>query len=429
MKNNFNNEIIVPIDKAISMLNNLIKIPSIKGKKNDTIIDFLQRELEELNCNPEVFIADSEKYINHPEYNPLPEGVEKKQKYITGIIKGSGGGKSILIFSHLDTEDVGDRDSWNTDPFKLGKKGDRLYGLGSADAKSGVAACLIALRVIKEMELKLKGDVKFIAENEKDMGATGPLAVFTKDWGVDATLYAHASETGNGLGEVKTATDGVLTLGITVFGEKPPLREKGNPQNYLSIKNGVNAIDKAVKIIDILNEYIKKRDLKFNKEMEKTTFNIGFIKGGEVPGVVADKCVIEGNIIFSTKETVHSIFEEIENVLQKIIEEDKSLKKYPPKLEMIGLRANPASIASLSTGEDIVQIFKESVEAEGGCNFQIYSHHQASVIRFPIIYSQLPAIAFGPKGDNFYKPNEWVSQEEYIKTIRILVNAVIKWCG
>ena len=31
---------------------------------------------------------------------------------------------------------------------------------------------------------------------------------------------------------------------------------------------------------------------------------------------------------------------------------------------MIGLRANPASIASLSTEEDIVQTFKESVKAE-----------------------------------------------------------------
>jgi len=78
MGNNFNKEIKIPVDKAISLLNNLIEIPNIKGKKNDTIIDFLKRELKELNCHPEVFIADSEKYINHPEYNPLPEEYEMK---------------------------------------------------------------------------------------------------------------------------------------------------------------------------------------------------------------------------------------------------------------------------------------------------------------------------------------------------------------
>ena len=53
---------------------------------------------------------------------------------------------------------------------------------------------------------------------------------------------------------------------------------------------------------------------------------------------------------------------------------------------------------------------------------------EASAIRFPMIYDQLPTVAFGPLCDNFYKPNEWVSQEKYIKTIRILVYSIIKWC-
>jgi len=427
MTNNFNNEIKVPVDKALNLLNDLIAIPSIKGKKNDDLVDFLQGELEELDCHPEIFTADSDIFLDYPEYCPFSEGTEKKQKYITGVLKGSGGGKSILLYTHLDTEDIVDRD-WDTNPFELVKKGDKLYGLGSADAKSGIAACLLALKIIKEMWIELKGDVKFVGENEKDMGATGPLAVFTKGCNVDGALYIHASETGNGVGEVKTATDGVLTLRITVFGEKPSLREEGNPQNYVCIKDGINAIDKANKIIWALNEYARKRDQKFNKERENTTFNLGVIKGGEAPGVVADNCVIEGNIIFSTKETVDSIYKEIESVLQKVTTEDNQLKKCPPKLEKIALRGNTASLTSFSKGEEILQVVKEAVEAEECCKFSTYVHHQCSAIRFPMIYDQLPTIAFGPKCDNFYKPNEWVSQEEYIKTIRILVNAIIKWC-
>jgi len=331
------------------------------------------------------------------------------------MLKGSGGGKSILIYTHLDTEGLENRELWDTDPLKLVKKGDRLYGLGSADAKSGVAACLMALRVIKEMGIELKGDVKFVGENEKDMGATGPLAVFTKGCNVDGALYIHASETGKGVGEVKTATDGLLIFRVTVFGKNPPLRERGNPQNYVNIKDGVNAIDKAIKIMGALNDYAKKRDKEFNtKNTERTTFNIGAIKAGEAPGVVADKCVFEGNIIFSTKDTIQSIFEEMKNVIQKITK--------------IALRGNPASLASLGKGEDILQVVKEVVEVEEGCKFSTYVHHQCSAIRFPMIYDQLPTVAFGPKCDNFYEPNEWVSLEEYIKTIRILVNSIINWC-
>ena len=429
MKNNFNNGTKVPVNKAESLLSDLVKISSIKGKKNGDLIDFLQGELEELDCHPEIFTADSDNFLDYPEYCPFSEGTERKQKYISGVLKGSGGGKSILIYTHLDTEGLENIKLWDTNPLKLVKKGDRLYGLGSADAKSGVAACLMALRVIKAMGVKLRGDVKYIGEYEKDMGATGPLEVFTKGCNVDGALYIHASETGKGVGEVKTATDGLLTFRVTVFGEKPPLRERGNPQNYVNIKDGVSAIDKSIKIIEALKKYANKRDQEFNTEnTERTTFNIGVIKGGEAPGVVADNCVIEGNIIFSTKETVDSIYKEIENTLQKVTAEDNQLKKYRPRLEKIAFRANPASIYSFDKGGDILQIVKEAVVEEKGCKFSTYVHHQCSSIRFPMIYDQLPTVAFGPKCDNFYEPNEWVSLEEYIKTIRILVNSIINWC-
>lgn len=68
MRNYFNNEVKVPIDKAISLLGDLLKIPSAKGKKHDAIVNFLERELEELNCHPEIFISDSDKFLDYPEF-------------------------------------------------------------------------------------------------------------------------------------------------------------------------------------------------------------------------------------------------------------------------------------------------------------------------------------------------------------------------
>ncbi len=118
MKNNFNDGTKVPVNKAKSLLSDLVKISSIKGKKNGDLIDFLQGELEALNCHPEIFTADADKFLDYPEYCPFSEGTERKQKYISGVLKGSGGGKSILIYTHLDTEDIVDRD-WHTDPFEL----------------------------------------------------------------------------------------------------------------------------------------------------------------------------------------------------------------------------------------------------------------------------------------------------------------------
>lgn len=425
MSNNINKKIEIDANKAVKLLTRLVETPSIKDKKNDKIINLIEKELKNIGCLTQLYIANSEDVADNPIFTPLPEGVEKKQKYITGTIKGSGGGKYILLFSHVDTENVMNRNLWNTNPFKLVKKGDKLYGLGTNDAKSGVAACIMALKVIKEMGIKLRGDVVALAQNEKFGGAAGPLPVFTKECKVDGALYVHAPESSDGLGEIEVGTKGVLSFKITVFGKKPALREAGIPYSYISIKDGINAIEKANEIIDALKEYAKIREQKFNKKMEKTTFNIGRIEGGEAPGVVADKCEIECSIVFSTEETIQSITKEVNNVVQKVTEEDAFLKKYPAKVEIIGVRANPAYN---NLNNELLLKLKESIKETGNYKLSYFDQHTASVIRYPIGCANIPAISFGPKANNSYKPNEWVSEEQYVESIEILVRSIIKWC-
>src|SRR4051812_34656070 len=53
------------------------------------------------------------------------------------------GGRHLVLCGHMDTKPVGDA-SWTTDPFEGELRGDRLYGLGSADMKGAVAAMLVA---------------------------------------------------------------------------------------------------------------------------------------------------------------------------------------------------------------------------------------------------------------------------------------------
>lgn len=53
------------------------------------------------------------------------------------------GGRHLVLSGHLDTKPVADA-TWNVDPFNADVEGDRLYGLGSGDMKSAVAAMLVA---------------------------------------------------------------------------------------------------------------------------------------------------------------------------------------------------------------------------------------------------------------------------------------------
>ena len=53
------------------------------------------------------------------------------------------GGRHLVLSGHLDTKPVADA-TWTVDPFGADIEGDRLYGLGSADMKSALAAMLVA---------------------------------------------------------------------------------------------------------------------------------------------------------------------------------------------------------------------------------------------------------------------------------------------
>jgi acetylornithine deacetylase/succinyl-diaminopimelate desuccinylase-like protein len=53
------------------------------------------------------------------------------------------GGRHLVLSGHMDTKPLGDA-RWTVDPFAADLDGDRLYGLGSADMKSAIAAMLVA---------------------------------------------------------------------------------------------------------------------------------------------------------------------------------------------------------------------------------------------------------------------------------------------
>jgi len=53
------------------------------------------------------------------------------------------GGRHLVLSGHLDTKPVADA-AWSFDPFGADVEGDRLYGLGSGDMKSALAAMLVA---------------------------------------------------------------------------------------------------------------------------------------------------------------------------------------------------------------------------------------------------------------------------------------------
>lgn len=60
------------------------------------------------------------------------------------VLEIGAGAPRLLLGAHLDTMPPGDLAAWSSDPYRLTRRGDRLFGLGVSDMKGGIVATLLA---------------------------------------------------------------------------------------------------------------------------------------------------------------------------------------------------------------------------------------------------------------------------------------------
>jgi putative selenium metabolism hydrolase len=72
---------------------------------------------------------------------------------------GSGSGPTLMLNAHMDTVRVSAPESWNRDPFGADVEDGVLYGLGSCDMKSGLAAMIYGAKLLQDQRIRLDGEV------------------------------------------------------------------------------------------------------------------------------------------------------------------------------------------------------------------------------------------------------------------------------
>lgn len=77
----------------------------------------------------------------------------------------------LLLAGHMDVVPVEDPGAWSSPPFEARVSNGRLYGRGSADMKSGLAAMLAAIASTKGR--RLKRSLNFVATAGEEVGFDG----------------------------------------------------------------------------------------------------------------------------------------------------------------------------------------------------------------------------------------------------------------
>jgi acetylornithine deacetylase len=190
---------------------------------------------------------------------------------VVGIARGSGGGRSLMFNGHYDTVSL---TGFDGDPLAPRVADGRLYGRGSFDMKSGLAAAMVA--TAEAARQNLRGDVLVACvadEEHSSWGTQEVLARFTADAGV-VTEPSHLELT---LAHKGFVWFDVVILGRAAHGSRPDL--------------GIDAIAKAGYFLVAIDEWGQRLGESVSHPMlGHGTVHASIIRGGEEASSYPAEC-------------------------------------------------------------------------------------------------------------------------------------------
>jgi len=327
------------------------------------------------------------------------------------ITLNPGARPQLLYNGHLDTVPIGDEKQWKFDPFGAQIVENRMYGRGVADMKGGVAAMLMAAKVLKSEKIPFQGSLilNFVSDEETG-GTRGMSYLMEKDlYSPDMVVVGEITNR-NG---IAIAEKGAVTYNLTT---------KGRTAHASTPWVGVNAIEKMVKILYRLNMILSER-LKMRPSgiLPPATMNIGMIKGGIASNIVPDKCSVRLDRRILPGESVESVTKEIQDVIDEVKREDGDIEAI---LRVLGSGAP----FETSPNEMICQIAKKTLE-ELKLPSEFVGFEQVSDGRF-FAEKGIPTILVGPGiAKQAHTPDESLELDQYLEAIKIYALLAINALG
>jgi len=108
-------------------------------------------------------------------------GSDPQRMNFIARLRGSGKGRPLMLIAHADVYPADDK-KWTVDPFSGENRNGFIYGRGTLDAKSLLAAEMSVLVEIKRRNLKLNRDLILVAEADEEAGSTGIQWLIQNAW-------------------------------------------------------------------------------------------------------------------------------------------------------------------------------------------------------------------------------------------------------
>jgi acetylornithine deacetylase/succinyl-diaminopimelate desuccinylase family protein len=338
----------------------------------------------------------------------LPAEIVEEKPGVANVVSqlnGKENGKTLIWNGHFDVVQPGE--DWEVDPFGGEYKDGFIYGRGTSDMKSGVAAMIIALGALKKAGSPFHGRIVFQAVGDEETGSdAGTRCMIRRKIGAGAD-FAIVSEPTNL--NVTIGNRGLRWLEVSVKGRAS---HAGRPHV------GANAIHAAARIIGELGRLTFKAHHPLF-EIPHPSLSVTMIQAGTKVNIIPERCTFSIDRRMMLGETSQSVLREIEEVLRKCSSGGISSEVRVTHEGWDPYAIDPGSpwVKGLcETVEEVTGQFPQ-IKGKAGCTDASHLYH----------HGKIPSVCFGPGLEDLaHKANERVALEKVVQAAKVYALSAVK---
>jgi acetylornithine deacetylase/succinyl-diaminopimelate desuccinylase family protein len=331
------------------------------------------------------------------EYEPEPGRVS-----VVGRLRGTGGGRSLLLYGHIDTVGV----TAMPEPFSATVRDGKLYGRGSYDMKCGVAACLGAVKALRDEGVSLRGDVLIAGVADEEVASIG-MAEVLKHVRADAAIVTEPTELRVCLAHRGFSWIEVETLGFAAHGSRFDLGIDANMR-----------MGRFLARLDTLERELRARPP--HTLVGPPSLHAAVLRGGTGTSTYADRCRLEIERRTVPGETEAQVLSEIRTITDALAAEDPTFRAtVRPMLTRSSFEVDrnaPIVNAVLGAAATVLGRTPEVIGEPYWMDAALLSE------------VGIDTVVVGPSGAGAHALEEWVELDSVVKVADILTAAAREFC-
>lgn len=321
---------------------------------------------------------------------------------VVGVLRGNGGGKSLMLNGHFDTVTLA---GYNGDPLDPRIENGKMYGRGSFDMKGGMAAMMVA--AVRAGEQQIRGDVIVCCVADEEHSSLGTAEVL-EHFSADAGIVTEPMSL-----EPALWHKGFIWLDVTIHGRA----YHGSRPEF-----GIDAIAKAGHFLAALDQLATEMNAREgHPRLGPGSIHASIIAGGEEASSYPAACRITIERRTIPGETPEFVMRELTDILDGLVE---TVPDFNYDIEL-GLVRQPFETDENSGIAQTVLRHAESVLGKKPNLRAEPFWTDASLLD----QAGIPCLLFGADGAGPHSADEWVDVESVQQVTEVLTGVIVDYCN